>query len=459
MRFAAVCVVDPRVPGGDERLAIWAARGCRGLRLRPRLPGEERIFGDPASDPLWAAAERLGIVVSLLAGPQHLQTIGRLAGRFAGTSIVVDHLAHPDPTEGAAGVGFRRLLALAAHPRVFVKLSGFHHFSREPFPFADCWPLVQAVYEHFGPGRLIWGSDFPHVARGGGYGENLRLVEKAIAHWPAAAREAAMGSNAARSIGPTNPAAPRGRFDERRRLDYHLRRGVKSRPWGFAPAMPTRKRMALSADFRNEPDAQARGFGPLSLACASRSFGESRAELLADCSHLPSEESRPVENARFFRQKLASGKIALGTCISMVDPIVVESLTRVLDFVWIDTEHNPLSLEHVQGHLMATKGTETTPLVRVRVNDPAAIKPVLDMGAAGVIVPLIKTADDVRLAVAACKYPPEGIRGFGPRRPSQFGAWAVPSSARPPTSRSSRSCRSNRPRPWRTSTRSWPCRA
>jgi len=133
-----------------------------------------------------------------------------------------------------------------------------------------------------------------------------------------------------------------------------------------------------------------------------------------------------VENARFFRQKLASGKIALGTCISMVDPIVVESLTRVLDFVWIDTEHNPLSLEHVQGHLMATKGTETTPLVRVRVNDPAAIKPVLDMGAAGVIVPLIKTADDVRLAVAACKYPPEGIRGFGPRRPSQFGALGGP---------------------------------
>ena len=133
-----------------------------------------------------------------------------------------------------------------------------------------------------------------------------------------------------------------------------------------------------------------------------------------------------MENARFFRQKLASGKIALGTCISMVDPIVVESLTRVLDFVWIDTEHNPLSLEHVQGHLMATKGTETTPLVRVRVNDPAAIKPVLDMGAAGVIVPLIKTADDVRLAVAACKYPPEGIRGFGPRRPSQFGALGGP---------------------------------
>ncbi len=133
-----------------------------------------------------------------------------------------------------------------------------------------------------------------------------------------------------------------------------------------------------------------------------------------------------MENARYFRQKLSSGKLALGTCITFVDATVVESLTRVLDFVWIDTEHNPLSLERVQGHLMATKGTETTPLVRVRVNDPATIKPVLDIGAAGVIVPLVKTADDVRLAVAACRYPPEGIRGFGPRRPSQFGALGGP---------------------------------
>src|SRR4051812_37232224 len=84
-------------------------------------------------------------------------------------------------------------------------------------------------------------------------------------------------------------------------------------------------------------------------------------------------------------------------------------------------EHNPLSLERVQGHIMATKGSKTTPIVRVSDNHPALIKPVLDIGAAGVIVPLVRTADDVRRAVAACRYMPEGIRGFGPRRPSNYG--------------------------------------
>src|SRR4029077_10845500 len=133
-----------------------------------------------------------------------------------------------------------------------------------------------------------------------------------------------------------------------------------------------------------------------------------------------------MENAKYFRDQLAAGKTLLGTCITFFDPTITEALSRVLDFVWIDTEHNAMSLARVQGHLMATKGTETTPLVRVPANDTVLIKPVLDIGAAGVIVPLVKTADDVRLAVSACKYPPEGIRGFGPRRPSNFGTRGGP---------------------------------
>ncbi len=128
-----------------------------------------------------------------------------------------------------------------------------------------------------------------------------------------------------------------------------------------------------------------------------------------------------MDSAVAFRDKLRQGKVCLGTCITFGDPTVSEAVASSLDFVWIDTEHNPLSLEQVQGHILATKGTGATPLVRVPWNDPVLIKPVLDIGAAGVIVPLVRTADDVRRAVAACKYPPEGVRGFGPRRPSNYG--------------------------------------
>lgn len=129
----------------------------------------------------------------------------------------------------------------------------------------------------------------------------------------------------------------------------------------------------------------------------------------------------PMTNAHAFKAKLRQGQLCLGTCITFSDPTVTEALCGLLDFVWIDMEHNALTLESVQAHVMATRGSDTAPLVRVPWNDPVLIKPVLDIGAAGVIVPLIRTAEDTRRAVAACLYPPAGMRGFGPRRPSNYG--------------------------------------
>jgi 4-hydroxy-2-oxoheptanedioate aldolase len=128
-----------------------------------------------------------------------------------------------------------------------------------------------------------------------------------------------------------------------------------------------------------------------------------------------------MENARKLRNRIESGQLCLGAGISFADPTVTESLCDILDFVWIDMEHTGLSLESVQGHIMATKGSNTAPLVRVRWNDAALIKPVLDIGAAGIIVPMVRSREDARSAVAACLYPPDGIRGFGPRRPSNYG--------------------------------------
>jgi len=137
-----------------------------------------------------------------------------------------------------------------------------------------------------------------------------------------------------------------------------------------------------------------------------------------------------MDNTKRFLDKMRRGEVCLGTAISFSDPTVTEALCGLLDYVWIDMEHNPLSLEAVQAHIMATKGSETIALVRVPWNDPVLIKPVLDIGAAGVIVPMIRTADDVRLAVAACRYPPEGIRGFGPRRPSNYARIGGPEFCR-----------------------------
>jgi 2-keto-3-deoxy-L-rhamnonate aldolase RhmA len=128
-----------------------------------------------------------------------------------------------------------------------------------------------------------------------------------------------------------------------------------------------------------------------------------------------------MDCTRNFVQKIRQGGVCLGTGITFSDPTATEALCDLLDFVWIDMEHNALSLEAVQGHIMATKGSRTVPLVRVPVNDSTWIKRVLDIGAAGIVVPMVRTAQEAAMAVQACRYPPQGFRGIGGRRASNYG--------------------------------------
>jgi predicted TIM-barrel fold metal-dependent hydrolase len=189
-------VADPRVPGGDARLEHWVGRGCRGLRLRPLLAVEAASFGDPATFGLWEAAARLGVVVSLLSGPEHNATIAALAARFPQVPIVIDHLGHPDVSAGLAAAGFQNLLALGKLENVYVKLSGFYHVSREPYPYRDCAKHCDAVYNAFGPLRLMWGSDFPHVEVACGYGRSLDVLEEIVGPCPQVDARCILGGNA-----------------------------------------------------------------------------------------------------------------------------------------------------------------------------------------------------------------------------------------------------------------------
>jgi 2-keto-3-deoxy-L-rhamnonate aldolase RhmA len=128
-----------------------------------------------------------------------------------------------------------------------------------------------------------------------------------------------------------------------------------------------------------------------------------------------------MDKSTRFAKKLRKKELAFGVVISFADPTVTELLAEDLDFVWIDMEHSPQTLQTVQAHVMATDASGATSLVRVPWNNHVLIKTVLDCGAAGIVVPMVRTAEDAREAVAACLYPPQGVRGFGPRRPSRYG--------------------------------------
>jgi 4-hydroxy-2-oxoheptanedioate aldolase len=84
------------------------------------------------------------------------------------------------------------------------------------------------------------------------------------------------------------------------------------------------------------------------------------------------------------------------------------------DGVIVDMEHG--AVDHGSAHAMiaATQGFDCAPLVRIAENRESEVKRALDLGAEGIVFPLVRTAEDARRAVSAMRYPPEGTRGFGP---------------------------------------------
>lgn len=128
-----------------------------------------------------------------------------------------------------------------------------------------------------------------------------------------------------------------------------------------------------------------------------------------------------ITHIQSFRQKLSRRCLCLGTGITFTDSSVIEALAPAVDFFWIDLEHNPVGMESLLGHLIAAKAGGAPALVRVPSSDVSVIKRVLDSGAEGIIVPQVRSRQEVESVVSACHYPPVGTRGWGPRRPSDYG--------------------------------------
>lgn len=119
---------------------------------------------------------------------------------------------------------------------------------------------------------------------------------------------------------------------------------------------------------------------------------------------------------------MSDGKLIYGTVLTSGSPLITEMLAQCgFDVLWLDMEHSAIGIEGLLNNMIAARSGGTPAWVRVPWNDPVRVKPVIDMGADGVIFPFIRTADDARLAVASCTFPPKGIRGYGPLRALDYG--------------------------------------
>ncbi len=124
------------------------------------------------------------------------------------------------------------------------------------------------------------------------------------------------------------------------------------------------------------------------------------------------------------KEKFRNGQAVVGIEIGIPNPILVNALSKVgFDFMMLDMEHTSIDRAVLPSLIIALEASETEAIVRVPWNDFVIVKQVLDSGVYNVIFPMINSAEEARQAVAATRYPPDGIRGSGPWLSSGYYAY------------------------------------
>jgi L-fuconolactonase len=194
------------VVGWADLAAPDAPARITALAGRPKLKGLRPMvqdkavdwYDDPALEPAFAAMVERGLRLDALVRVPHLAALDRLAARFPGLAIVVDHAAKPriDAQDGFAE--WRTAIApLSERPNVFCKLSGLLTECASAPPEA-VEPYARAILELFGPGRTMWGSDWPVLELAASYAD---WFEQALALVPVTVREQVFERTAANFYG------------------------------------------------------------------------------------------------------------------------------------------------------------------------------------------------------------------------------------------------------------------
>lgn len=166
-------------PGGAQRLAEATGKyKLKGFTHYFREDDDGSWMLSKEGLAFFAMAEKLNLIASLYVMPRIQAQLREVAERFPGVPFLVHHMGWAKANEPPPHPLFNEILASSRLPNIYVKLSGFHYASPTPgeYPFPDCRWIVRGLYEHFGPDRLCWGSDYPMSRFYLTYGQTLEAV-------------------------------------------------------------------------------------------------------------------------------------------------------------------------------------------------------------------------------------------------------------------------------------------
>lgn len=150
-------------PGAAERLKTAAKTySLKGYTHYLRGDDDGSWFFSAEGQRFFQTTAELGLIASIAMGGHQHAPLQKLAAQFPTVPFLCHHMAGARVGKDAQ---FKQVLASAKVPNIYVKMSGFAYVSEVPwdYPYPDTHQIVRALYEHFGPARLCWGSDYPVV--------------------------------------------------------------------------------------------------------------------------------------------------------------------------------------------------------------------------------------------------------------------------------------------------------
>jgi len=194
--FAGVGILDHRAPGVRAKMLHLESQGVRGYRITPGgdTPGWLDSEGMRA---MWRCGAEKRIAMCPLIGPEALPSVDRMCATFPDTPVVIDHMARigADGTIRAADV--KALSGLALRRNVHVKVSAFYALGKKQYPYTDLSPLIRALYDAYGPARLMWASDSPfQVQPPHKYAGSIELIRDRLEFLSPGDREWLLGKSA-----------------------------------------------------------------------------------------------------------------------------------------------------------------------------------------------------------------------------------------------------------------------
>ena len=161
-KFKVVGMVDDTEPNPAETMRRLQKRHVSAFRITAWIRGSDKWLDGPGMDAMWKCGADTNQAMCCLIDPRDLSAVDRMCQKHPDTPVVIDHFARIGVDGQIRQADVKQLCALARHQQVYVKVSAYYALGKKQPPYLDLVPMIQQVYEAYGPQRLMWASDSPY---------------------------------------------------------------------------------------------------------------------------------------------------------------------------------------------------------------------------------------------------------------------------------------------------------